>query len=41
MITTLKVETDDAIVNVDLQTDDGSERQTENMVMALNARTEK
>ena len=41
VITTLNAETEDATLNVDLQTDDGSERQTENMVMALNARTEK
>ena len=40
MITTLNVETEDATLNVDLKTDDVSERRTENTVMALNAETE-
>ena len=35
----LNAETEDATLNVDLKTDDGSERQTENTVMALNAET--
>ena len=37
----LNVETEDATLNVNLKTDDGSERRTENTVMALNAGTEK
>ena len=41
VITTLNVETKDATLNVNLKTDDGSERRTENTVMALNAETKK
>ena len=41
VIMTLNVETEDATLNVDLKTDDGSERRIENTVMALNAGTEK
>ena len=41
MTTTLNVETEDATLNVDLETDDGSERRTENTVMALKAGAEK
>ena len=35
----LNAEIEDATLNVDLKTDDGSELQTENTVMALNAET--
>ena len=38
---TLKVKTEDATLDVDLKTDDGSERRTENTMMALNAGTKK
>ena len=38
MITTLNVETEDATLNVDLKTNDGSEHRTENTVMTLNAK---
>ena len=41
MIATLNAETEDATLNVDLETDDGFERRTENTVMALNAEAEK
>ena len=33
----LNIETENATLNVDLKTDDGSERRTENRVMAPNA----
>ena len=39
VVTTLNAETKDATLNVDLKTNDGSERRTENTVMALNAET--
>ena len=38
---TLNVEIEDATLNVDLKTDDGSQHRTENTVMALNAETKK
>ena len=41
VVTTLNAETEDATLNVDLKTDDGSERRTENKVMAPNAKTKK
>ena len=41
VITTLNAETEDATLNVDLKTYDGSECRTENTVMALNAETKK
>ena len=41
VITTLNAETEGATLNVILKTDDGSERRTENTVMALNIETKK
>ena len=41
VVTTLNAETEDATLNIDLKTDDGSERRTINTVMALNAKTKK
>ena len=41
VITTLNAEIDDATLNVDLQTNDGSECRTENTVLALNPETKK
>ena len=40
MITTLNAETEDATLNVDLKTDDDSERRTENTVMTMALNTE-
>ena len=41
VIMALNAETEDATLNVNLKTDDGSERRTENTLMTLNAETEK
>ena len=39
-VTNLNAETEDATLNIDLKTDDDSERRTENAVIALKAGTE-